>query len=135
MTSSIVEAQCPGCNNVLRIPASWVDQAMRCKCCGRVFQMRQAPAIPIAVAASPAFAAAQPIREAIPIAPPPIPAWGVPQHEPLIYFDAQSSRRRRRFQKIAKLALLVGCLAGVAYLACNMTGEEFRARIHWEGIR
>ena len=48
MTSSIVEAQCPGCNNVLRIPASWVDQAMRCKCCGRVFQMRQAPAIPIA---------------------------------------------------------------------------------------
>ncbi len=34
--SAIVQATCPGCKNLLRIPADWVNQPIRCKHCGLV---------------------------------------------------------------------------------------------------
>jgi len=43
--SAIVQATCPGCKNVLRIPAAWLGQAFKCKHCGQVIQARdKAPA-------------------------------------------------------------------------------------------
>lgn len=38
--SQVVQAQCPKCKNTLRIPASWIHQAMKCKHCGTVFQAK-----------------------------------------------------------------------------------------------
>ncbi len=42
--SAIVQATCPGCKNVLRIPADWVNQPIRCKHCGLVMQSKSPPA-------------------------------------------------------------------------------------------
>ena len=38
--TAIVQANCPHCNNPLRIPAEWVGQAMRCKFCQNTFEAR-----------------------------------------------------------------------------------------------
>jgi hypothetical protein len=65
--SAVVQAVCPGCKQVLRIPADWLGQAFKCKHCGMVIQARaQAPAVapPVArpVAAKPkAKPVAQPV--------------------------------------------------------------------------
>lgn len=39
----VVQATCPGCKKVLRIPADWVQQAVKCKHCGTVIQTRARP--------------------------------------------------------------------------------------------
>ena len=64
--SQVVQARCPKCKNVLRIPAEWVYQPMRCKHCGQVFQARTPPP------ASPP--AAVPVKIVAPVAPPAKPA-------------------------------------------------------------
>jgi hypothetical protein len=52
--SQIVQARCPHCQNVLRIPAPWLQQPMRCKYCQQVFQGRaKAAAVPVQLAAAP----------------------------------------------------------------------------------
>src|SRR5262245_66358500 len=44
--TQVVQARCPHCRNLLRIPAEWLDRPMRCKHCRQVFQARdKAPAI------------------------------------------------------------------------------------------
>ncbi len=53
--SQVVQAKCPHCNNVLRIPMEWVYQPMRCKFCNQVFQaMQRPPAAPTPAAPTPA---------------------------------------------------------------------------------
>jgi hypothetical protein len=39
-----VQAKCPGCQQVLHLPADWVHQTVRCKHCGRLLQARRKPA-------------------------------------------------------------------------------------------
>lgn len=47
----VVQAKCPYCKNLLRIPALWIEQPMRCKHCRQAFQARKrATAAPVAVA-------------------------------------------------------------------------------------
>jgi hypothetical protein len=36
----VVQARCPSCKNVLRIPAEWLTQPMKCKHCLQIFQAR-----------------------------------------------------------------------------------------------
>ena len=38
--SAVVQATCPGCQHVLRIPADWLGQAFKCKHCGTIIQAR-----------------------------------------------------------------------------------------------
>src|SRR5690348_9755956 len=38
--SAVVQATCPGCKKVLRIPADWLNQTFRCKYCRTVIQAR-----------------------------------------------------------------------------------------------
>ena len=38
----VVQIQCPRCRKVLRAPAEWAAQPMRCKHCKQVFQSRAA---------------------------------------------------------------------------------------------
>jgi uncharacterized caspase-like protein len=53
--SMIVQATCPGCKKVLRIPADWLRQAFRCKYCRTVIQAR-ANGIPAPSAPPPSHA-------------------------------------------------------------------------------
>jgi hypothetical protein len=39
--AEVVQIKCPHCQNTLRIPASWVNQTMRCKHCQQVFQAKK----------------------------------------------------------------------------------------------
>lgn len=53
--SQVLQATCPGCKAVLRIPAEWMQQPIRCKNCGTVLQARApAPVAPAPVAPAPA---------------------------------------------------------------------------------
>src|SRR5438132_1208264 len=36
----VVQAKCPGCKKVLRIPADWLNQPVKCKHCGMVLQAK-----------------------------------------------------------------------------------------------
>lgn len=59
----VVQAACPGCKNTLRIPAQWVNQAMRCKHCGLILQAKASPAnvtTPPPVTGSPSITTATP---------------------------------------------------------------------------
>src|SRR5262245_46561311 len=56
--AQVVQAKCPQCKNVLRIPGEWLHLPMRCKHCRQIFQARQKPggarpAYPVAKPASP----------------------------------------------------------------------------------
>src|SRR5439155_25400860 len=44
--TQVVQAKCPGCQRVLRIPADWMQASMRCKHCGLVFQAKPKLAAP-----------------------------------------------------------------------------------------
>ena len=62
--AQVVQAKCPNCNNVLRIPAEWLHQPMRCKYCQHVFQARPKPgkgkaSYPVAKPAAPPPSAVQ----------------------------------------------------------------------------
>jgi hypothetical protein len=75
--STVVQATCPGCKNVLRIPADWLHQSVRCKHCGLVLQAQQAgnaTAPPVIPARTPPPAPGKvPSATARPTAPPPAP--------------------------------------------------------------
>src|SRR5436305_9313256 len=38
--SAVVQATCPGCKQVLRIPLDWLNQPFRCKHCRTIIQAR-----------------------------------------------------------------------------------------------
>jgi hypothetical protein len=45
--ADVVQIKCPACQHILRIPADWTDQAVRCKRCQQVFQARRKDAVPV----------------------------------------------------------------------------------------
>ena len=62
---NIVQARCPFCKNLLRIPADWLERPMRCKHCKNIFQAKERAAQPQpAVADSGGFAMSPPPRPA-----------------------------------------------------------------------
>ncbi len=72
MSQQVVQATCPGCKSVLRLPAEWAGRAVRCKGCGASMQARQtAPAVP-----------PPPPSPSRPTPPPPPPARPVPPPPP-----------------------------------------------------
>ena len=42
----LVQAKCPGCRTVLRIPSEWVNKSVRCKECGIVVRAEKKSARP-----------------------------------------------------------------------------------------
>jgi hypothetical protein len=76
--SQLVQAQCPGCRRLLRIPAEWATQVMRCKHCGIGLKGRS-PAVPVnrPTPPPPSVPNAQPAAAA-PVAPLALPARGTP---------------------------------------------------------
>src|SRR5262245_2085649 len=69
--AQVVQAACPGCRAILRIPSEWLHQPIRCKGCGTVVQALapapQSPVPPTRPAPPP------PPRQASRPAPPPPP--------------------------------------------------------------
>lgn len=118
--SQVVQAKCPHCQHVLRIPAEWVSKAMRCKHCKRTFQARThtSASANAAIAAPAAKASTVPVAQPakpkpVPVAkpanaaaPPPAPLSGNPfgfdEDEP-----APSSAPPRRRRKSGLLMVLV----------------------------
>jgi hypothetical protein len=42
--AAVIQAACPGCKKILRIPADWIHQPIRCKHCGLVMAAKHPPA-------------------------------------------------------------------------------------------
>lgn len=42
--TTVLHLPCPHCGKVLRIPADWLDEPLRCRHCGQSFQARPTPA-------------------------------------------------------------------------------------------
>ena len=127
--SQVVQAKCPKCKNVLRIPADWLGRPMRCKNCGEVFQaLAKAPAAPAPVATGITAAPAAPVPAAAiqPGTPPPSPRPASrPRNDDPFAFDddhepaaAPPPRSRQRPRKSGggwgKVALLAGSVVVVA---------------------
>jgi hypothetical protein len=72
---NIVQAKCPHCANLLRIPADWLEKPMRCKHCKNTFQAKSRV---------PEAAAPVPVPVAPPIAPPPAPPPVYQQPQPAV---------------------------------------------------
>jgi len=124
--TGIVEAACPGCKKLLRIPSNWIDQPLRCKHCGMVVSARVVapsalPAVPIAVPV------ASPLPVAKPVTSSPQPA-AIPQRSPVGpnafsnldgATDAPGSRRRRQ-RKRARRRVVVGLFVLAAAALASM---------------
>ena len=71
--AQVVQATCPGCKTVLRIPGDWLQKPIRCKGCGTVMQARGTPT---AVPPPPPPVAVKP-----PVAPPRLSTPSIPSRK------------------------------------------------------
>ena len=69
--AQVVQATCPGCKAVLRIPADWLHKPIRCKNCGTTMQTRG----PATATPPPQVAAKPPV---LPAKAPPLPTAARP---------------------------------------------------------
>jgi Caspase domain len=92
--SQAVQAKCPHCQQMLRIPAAWLNLPMKCKHCQQIFQTRPR-------SRESAFATKTPL----------------PQNaEPLIHSASLRYRKKGGFWKTATVfALLLAVLGGMGY--------------------
>src|SRR5687767_14821869 len=94
----VVQAKCPHCDNVLRIPAEWLSKPMRCKHCQKTFQAKakSEPALAKPVGAKQPVPVGQPATavQTAPAAPPP----KAPSTDPFGFDDEPSAPKvaRRR---------------------------------------
>lgn len=103
----VVQAKCPHCKNVLRIPADWISRPMKCKHCQKVFQAKtktQPPAAktPMAVAAGGVTA------------PTPLPPAALAFDSPTTSPGTTPARRRGRKSGLWKGALLFVVVLAIA---------------------
>jgi hypothetical protein len=139
--SQVIQAKCPHCQNVLRIPEEWLAQAMRCKRCRNIFMAKTksntspTPSYPVA---APAVSVPAPIPTAKPAhaAPAPQPAMAMPvahapapPHDPFGFdvdepsqpsFESTPRRRKRGNSLLLLLTmffvLFLAGLGGVGYV-------------------
>ncbi len=131
--SQVVQAKCPHCSNVLRIPAEWLARSMRCKFCKNVFQAREkssasasvnvTSSAPAAKASTPVPVAkpASPILRGIPVAPPK-QAQGNPFSLPAAQSVPVMPRQRQKgggWLLVVMFFILFGVGAGGATLVVN----------------
>ena len=62
----VIQAKCPHCTKVLRIPTDWLAKPIRCKHCKQVFQMKAKAAPAPAAFAAPAAAAMLAVAPPVP---------------------------------------------------------------------
>src|SRR5262245_41876447 len=122
--AQIVQAKCPGCKNVLRIPADYLHRPLKCKHCGTVIQARPKPTQPptedVGVARTPvpaprpAKAATAPHRPDN-VTPPPAPFAALTEDDG----TARTPPRKRKsgWLALAGLLLTLGVAGAFAVLA------------------
>ncbi len=133
--SQLVQAACPGCKNLLRIPAEWLHQSMRCKHCGMVMHAKQQPTLARVASVSPptpAHRTPPPATRKGQVTPAPAVPLAVPVAQaadgsPFAAFDPteeettpRGARRRRKggsWWKGPALALAVLVIAGIVAIA------------------
>ncbi|MSQ95000.1 MAG: hypothetical protein EXR98_10660 [Gemmataceae bacterium] len=134
--SQVVQAKCPSCQAMLRIPSDWIGAAMRCKHCRHTFQARVCTAstltaktvvTPAPVAKPVAALAVQVAAPAHASAPPPSSAnpFGF-DHGESAEPDPTPARRRKKGNGLLLLALMFfflfvlgGSGAGIVIYALN----------------
>ena len=100
----VVQAVCPGCRHTLRIPAQWINQAMRCKHCGLILQAKAA----VRPAASTSVSSLTPLPPTIPSVP-----VAVPVSVPRAAAASRSGWRKGLF-----LAACILLVAGITSAVC-----------------
>jgi Caspase domain len=79
----VVEANCPHCKKLVRIPIEWIHQPMRCKHCRQMFQARQPPGDKASKPAPPPRTPVPPqVLRGIPISPGQVPPGQPPVSRP-----------------------------------------------------
>jgi hypothetical protein len=140
--TQVVQATCPHCKNVLRIPAEWLDKPMRCKFCRNIFEARprtsDTPLPATAVGVAPVAKVAIPVAKA-PIATA-VSATPLPPTYLVITPQAAGpgrSPRPRHGAGNGKVLMLVGCavvaVVGVplALVALAMLGTFGAGIVSW----
>ncbi len=138
--TQVLQAKCPFCQNVLRIPADWITQPLRCKFCKQVIQAKAA-AKNAGPAAAPTATVPQPLsilpaQEAqAAFAAPPVAVAPLPRRQsgdPFAFDDApeptpiavRSARKQGKGWLIAIVMVL--SLSTVAVLVAVFLGQELR---------
>ncbi len=112
--AQVVQAKCPHCQNMLRIPAAWLSQPMKCKFCQQIFQTKAAAATGV-----PSVTAMTPLP---PVAPAGVaaPAGDFHFDQPEEYAGAIITRPRRkkgRWKGFLLLLFLLGIGGAGTYFA------------------
>jgi len=118
--SQIVQATCPGCQQVLRIPADWLGQAFKCKHCGMVIQARgkaPPPTAPTAVSAPKPIAPTAGPRPAKPSRPSSADPFSFEEDQAATTPPRRSRPRKGPGGGLAKGLILAGVVLGVAIVA------------------
>jgi hypothetical protein len=111
--TQVVQARCPHCQQVLRIPADWLDKPMRCKLCRNTFEARprtnDTPLPPTALSAGVIGRPATIARPAAAVQP------AVAASDAQLFGTAneaslQTSPARLPTRGVGKIIVLVGCL-------------------------
>jgi hypothetical protein len=115
----VVQARCPHCQSVLRIPADWLDKPMRCKFCTNIFAARPRTSdtpLPVnAISAAPIIKAAVPVGR--PVAA--VATLAPPAHHDALVFappvEETVAPAARRRGTSGKMLFLGGCLLVVLF--------------------
>ena len=121
--AQVVQATCPGCKTVLRIPGDWLRKPIRCKNCGTVMQARE----PAKVAPNPPSPPRLPTKA--PIAPPktmPASTAGFDFDDEGTGYDSPPPSRRRKKKSGAWVGLAI--LGGLA-LSLGVLAFVFQDRL------
>jgi Caspase domain len=125
--STVVQATCPGCKHVLRIPADWLGQAFKCKHCGTVIQARAKAPEPAPTTAKPvARPVAQPAGRAA--APKPAPKPVKKSAADPFSFDGDGepvSSPRSRPRRRSRGGLITGLILAALVLILSCGGAFF----------
>ncbi len=104
--AEVVQATCPGCKAVLRIPAEWLGRSFRCKHCKTVIHAKAKASGPVR--------AARPAAPAAPPAPPPTADAFAFDDDSASPTSKYRARRRRSSGSRAKLLIILAVLLGLA---------------------
>jgi hypothetical protein len=137
--SQVVQAKCPFCRNVLRIPADWLARPMRCKFCQQVIQAKESSHGAGATATMNAAGAAAPdsaeSATAV-VAGPPRRASGDPfsfddEPEPA---PVTAPRRKKQGKGAIIAGVLLAAFTTVAVLVAVFAGPQLRKLFRGEEI-
>jgi hypothetical protein len=129
MATEIVQAKCPGCKQLLRIPAAWVSQPIRCKHCGIVIQGK-----PVAAAITSSVPAPAPVAVASPTALV-VEAASPPAGDPPPLIDRSATARGRYYRHGSRRGSRALVLVAVGVFGFCLIGAAIAAVVAIPSVR